>query len=142
MGLKVSNKTIKGHKEEANEINSSLQTLTNVVETNYTEINKKFDEKIKHATDRMNATDTDNMGRFNSLHKDLEKLKFDLTDVIDSKFEYIVKNIELQTNQLKKTYDDLSSSLKETGKDLNDNFKDKVVHIKSMVATYFAKVDV
>ena len=89
----------------------------------------------------MNVTDVDNGTKFASLAKDLEKLKFELQDIIDSKFEYIVKSIETQTKQLKANYDELSGHLRKTGNELNDNFKEKVVNVKSMVATFFAKVD-
>lgn len=39
------------------------------------------------------------------------------------------------------TYDSLSSSLQKTSEELNDSFKDKVLFIKSTVATFFAKVE-
>ena len=42
---------------------------------------------------------------------------------------------------LKTTYDILSGNLTKTNEELNENFKEKIVAIKSMVATFFAKVD-
>ena len=42
----------------------------------------------------MNVTDSENQASFKSVQKDVEKMKFELTDVIDSKFEYISKNVE------------------------------------------------
>ena len=71
----------------------------------------------------------------------MEKLKFELNDVIDAKFEQIQRNLDMETKTLKSTYDTLSSSLQKTNKELLGNFKDKITLIKSMVATYFAKID-
>ena len=68
-------------------------------------------------------------------------MKFELSDVIDSKFEQIIRNLDLETKSLKGTYDELSDSLRKTNKELLGNFKEKVTTIKSMVATYFAKID-
>ena len=48
----------------------------------------------------------------------------------------------METKSLKTTYDDLMDSMRKTNKELLGNFKDKVTTIKSMVATYFAKIDV
>lgn len=75
------------------------------------------------------------------LQKELEKLKYELSDVIDTKFEHITRSVEQQTNGLRSTFDDLTGNLSKMSKELNGSFKDKVVTIKSMCATYFAKID-
>jgi archaellum component FlaC len=76
------------------------------------------------------------------MNKEIEKLKFELSDLIDSKFEYILRNLDNQTKALKTNYDTLSTNLKEVGDKLLDSFKDKVTTIKTTVATFFAKIDV
>jgi hypothetical protein len=73
--------------------------------------------------------------------KDLEKLKYELQDVIDSKFENINRNLETETKTLRETYDKLSSSLKVTNDEINNSFKGKVNTIKTMCATFFAKIE-
>ena len=50
------------------------------------------------------------------LSKELEKLKYELSDVIDSKFEHITRSLEAETRTLRNTYDELSSSLAVTNK--------------------------
>ena len=112
-----------------------------MVSTNHGQTHSKFDDAVKRLSERMNVTDSENQSSFQSVQKDVEKMKFELTDVIDSKFEYISKNVESQTKSLRSTYDTLSSSLFKTNDELNNNFKEKVVAIKSMVATFFAKVE-
>jgi hypothetical protein len=94
MHIKATNKTIKTHKEEANEIETNLNTLTTVVENNFNNTNTKYDNIVAKINERLNVNDTDNNARFGALAKDLEKMKFELSDVIDSKFEYIIKSVE------------------------------------------------
>ena len=52
------------------------------------------------------------------MNKEIEKLKFELSDLIDSKFEYILRNLDNQTKALKINYDTLSTNLKEVGDQL------------------------
>ena len=68
-------------------------------------------------------------------------MKYELSDVIDSKFEHITRNVDQQTANLKSTFDDLTSSLSKINKELTTSFKDKVTTIKSMCATFFAKME-
>ena len=46
------------------------------------------------------------------MSKELEKLKYELSDVIDSKFEHITRSMELETKKLRTTYDELSTNLR------------------------------
>jgi archaellum component FlaC len=48
------------------------------------------------------------------LSGEIEKLKYELSDTIDARFEHITKNIEGQTKALATTYEELSESLKNT----------------------------
>jgi hypothetical protein len=75
------------------------------------------------------------------MNKEIEKLKFEMTDLIDSKFEYILRNLDTQTKALKTNYDTLSTNLKDVGDTLLGSFRDKVTTIKTTVATIFAKID-
>lgn len=75
------------------------------------------------------------------MNKDLERLKFELTDIIESKFEFITRNLDNQTKQLKLNYDTLTAALQKTGDELIDNFKEKVFQVKTMTATFFAKIE-
>ena len=43
----------------------------------------------------------------------MEKLKYELSDVIDSKFEHITRNLDMETKQLRATYEELSNNLRE-----------------------------
>jgi vancomycin resistance protein YoaR len=141
MKLTKTNKVIGDHKLISDEINFNLNGLTQTVMDNFTTVNKKFDDKVYKLQERINVTEADNQANLVQLQATLEKLKADLTDMIESKFDYISKNVESQTKQLKETYETLSTSLQKTSEELNDSFKDKVVFIKSTVATFFAKVE-
>ena len=71
----------------------------------------------------------------------MEKLKFELSDVIDSKFEFITKNLDNETRQLRATYEELSNCLRDQNKDLLSTFKEKITTIRTMSATFFAKTE-
>ena len=75
------------------------------------------------------------------LSKELEKLKYEISDVIDTKFEHITKSIDDQTSGLKTTFDGLTGKMTQMSKELAHSFKEKVHTIKTMCSTYFAKID-
>ena len=75
------------------------------------------------------------------LSNELEKLKYDLSDTIDTRFEFISRSIETQTKALQESYEKLTNELKGTSKEITINYKEQMINIKSMVATYFAKID-
>jgi len=43
----------------------------------------------------------------------MEKLKFEMSDLIDSKFEHITRKLDMETRDLRCTYEELSNSLRE-----------------------------
>ena len=71
----------------------------------------------------------------------LEKVKYELSDIIDQKFENITRNLDTQTSTLKETYDKLCGDIGKMSTELNKSFKDKAHTLKSMCATFFAKID-
>ena len=71
----------------------------------------------------------------------MEKLRFELTDVIEGKFEHISRNLESDTRQLRATYEELSNDLQATNRGLLASFKEKVTTIRTMAATFFAKTE-
>ena len=75
------------------------------------------------------------------LSKELEKLKYELSDVIDNKFVHITRSLDQETKTLRNTYDELGSSLSSMSKELNSSFNDKVFTIKAMCSTFFAKTE-
>lgn len=75
------------------------------------------------------------------LSKELEKLKYELGDVIDNKFEFITKNLELETKKLRETYEELSADLSNVNQSLIVNFKENSIKLKAMCASYFAKCE-
>ena len=59
----------------------------------------------------------------------VEKLKYELSDIIDQKFEHINRNLEKETKTLRSTYDELSSSLDKTNTDIMVNYKEKMIQL-------------
>lgn len=103
---------------------------------------KKLAEKYTKLLDKQNYAEKEINQSIALLSKELEKLKYELSDVIDNKFEHIQRQLEQETKVLKETYDELSTSLSATSKELNGSFKDKVHHLQAMCATFFAKIEV
>ena len=104
-------------------------------------MDKKLNEKTARLLDKQNYAEKEINQSIQLLSKELEKLKYELSDVIDSKFEHITRNVDQETRALRSTYDELSTSLGKTNEELNASFKGKVHTIKSMCATFFAKVE-
>jgi septation ring formation regulator EzrA len=75
------------------------------------------------------------------LSKEIEKLKFELSDVIDQKFDFIQKGIDTQSKNLTTSFDEISRNLGALEKDLLGNYRENFTKIKGMVATFFAKID-
>jgi hypothetical protein len=59
------------------------------------------------------------------LGRELEKLKFDVGDMIDNKFENIMLKMDQETKNLKETFERISENLDKSGKDLSTSFEDK-----------------
>lgn len=124
------------------ELHSKTENLQDQINNNMTEINKRLEEKFKRLLDKQNYSEKETSQSLSLLSKEIEKLKYELSDVIDSKFEHIQRNLDTETKQLRTTYEDLSGELSKTHKGLLTTFKEKIVTIKSMVATFFAKTEV
>ena len=62
--------------------------------------------------------------------------------MIDGRFEHITRSLEQETRTLKSTYDELSTSLSATNRELNSSFNEKAHHLKAMCGTFFAKAEV
>lgn len=90
---------------------------------------KKLAERFTKLLDKQNYAEKEINQSIALLSKELEKLKYELSDVIDNKFEHIQRQLEQETKVLKQTYDELSTSLSATSKELNGSFKEKVHHL-------------
>lgn len=92
-------------------------------------------------SERIETTEAETTQALMALGKDIDKQRADVTELVDTKFEFINKNLYSQLGTVISTYEDLGGKLKQTHNELVVNFKEKVVNIKSMVATFFAKID-
>ena len=62
-----------------------------------TEINKRLEERFKRLLDKQNYAEKETNQSLSLLSKEIEKLKYELSDVIDSKFEHIQRNLDTET---------------------------------------------
>ena len=68
-------------------------------------------------------------------------MKYDVSDTIDKKFEHIERSLERETGTLRKSYNELTADLNGTSSQLTSSFEDKVHTLRTLCATYFAKID-
>ena len=68
-------------------------------------------------------------------------MKGELNLMVENKLEFLTRNIDNQTKRLKGNYEALTEALEVTNKELINNFKDKVVTIKAMVAAFFQRTE-
>ena len=64
-------------------------------------MDKKLNEKFTKLLDKIMYTDKELTQNITLLAKDQERLKYDLNEMIDSKFESIQRNLENQTRGLR-----------------------------------------
>lgn len=62
-------------------------------------------------------------------------------ELLETKFDFINKQVDASLKKINNTFEDLSTKLNYTNDSLNESFRDKITTIKSMVATFFAKID-
>lgn len=60
-----------------------------------------------------------------TLGRELEKLKYDVADVVDNRFESIMLKMDQETKNLKSTFEKLSNALEIASKNLNQSFEGK-----------------
>ena len=60
-------------------------------------IDKKLEERFKRLLDKQNYAEKETNQSLSLLSKEIEKLKYELSDVIDSKFEHIQRNLDTET---------------------------------------------
>ena len=81
------------------------------VASNNEALNNKIDDNVLNIEERFTNNEQETTGALTSLARDLEKQKQEIMDAVESKFEYINKNIEGTLKTVTSTYDDLSSNL-------------------------------
>ena len=127
--------------DQLNSLKESTSLFHESTEKNFESVNTRLTERCQKLSDRLVILDQETNNSFAAMNKDLERMKFELTDIIESKFEFITRNLDAQTKRLKESYDTLTAKLEKTGEELNQSFLDKVFEIKTMSATFFAKIE-
>ena len=93
-----------------------------------------LDEKITKKTRELSIDITNNLRDANSgfdvMNKDMYKMKHELSEMIENKFDASMRNLEIQTKSLKEDYENNSENLKKATNGLIDSFNEKVVLIK------------
>ena len=108
---------------------------------NYNSLEEKIIDKTKKLSIEIINNQKDANSGFDVMSKDMFKMKHELSEMIENKFDASMRNLELQTKALKEDYENNSRTLKEATDGLLESFNEKVVKIKETAATFFAKTE-
>ena len=75
------------------------------------------------------------------LGKEIERVKVDVKEIMDQRFDQISRQLTNDTHNLKESYEKLCDDLTQRGKNLFGDFKDKMLSIKNTITTFFAKIE-
>jgi len=67
-------------------------------------------------------------------------MQFQIQDSVEQSFQSIKRTMAQETSKLKSTFERMVGQLDEATKTLNSNFEDKKEQLKTMCATFFAKI--
>lgn len=76
------------------------------------------------------------------LSREIERLKFDLTDLIEQKQEQMQKNFTIELGGIKKRYEDAVNLVTDASANLGGLFKNKMVKIKTKTLKFFADMEI
>ena len=74
-------------------------------------------------------------------NKDIDRLKFELVEVLDAKSENMQRQFELELQKVKQRYEHAIAAVDEAGHTIDNLFKKKVRAIKEKSAIFFAKLE-
>ena len=77
------------NKQEQQELNSKINENRDSADNRFDEVEKKLREKFHKLIDKQAHFEKDTIANFSNFSKELERMKFELSDVIDGKFETI-----------------------------------------------------
>ena len=86
--------TLEQNKEDREELHRQCDHQADKLESYNAAMGKRLEEKCQKITDRQSYSEKEINQSIQLLSKELEKLKYELSDVIDSKFEHITRNLE------------------------------------------------
>ena len=133
--------TLADNRDDRVDLHKKSDDLAAKMEKQFQSSDKKLTERLSKILERLNFTEREINQSLQILSKEIERIKYDLNDHMDTKFEHIMHNLDKETKTLRETYEELSTNLRLTSQTISQSFKDKMLTIKSMVATYFAKID-
>ena len=133
--------TLGENKEERQDLRNQADFLDEKLDKQIAVVNKTMSANYTKLLDKQNYAEREANQSMNVLSKEIEKLKYELGDTMDGKFEAMTKTLDAESRRLKSTYEELSTDLTSKSRKLVADFKERMHSIKAMVATHFAKID-
>ena len=100
-----------------------------------------MDDKIHMMTDHVDVVEKHLTLQIEKANKEIDRLKFDMIDVIDQRHEQMMKVFEQELASIKSKYDDTIQKITNATEGLRDMFKGKVQKIKEKSAIFFARME-
>lgn len=129
------------HKKLTYEQQEKLAVLDGKVDGSLAQLSEKFEARFKKFAERQTANENETSTALSTLNATLDNLRAEMGSMVESRLDFLSKNIEKQTTRLKQTYEELNVAVAKKLSELDANFQDKVLTIKSMVAAFFEKTD-
>lgn len=102
---------------------------------------RQLDLRVNQMKDRIQFGQKEVNQTVGVLQKELERVKNDVKDQMDQRFEVMARQLSTDTTSMKGTYEKLCGDLDTRGKNLFGDFKEKMLHIKNTITTFFAKME-
>lgn len=116
------------------------ETDRNIEEKN-SRVHSVLEEKFGVVTNQAAASDRHFNMQVEKLNREIERLKFDLTDLIDQRQETMDRMFQTELLTIKQRYNESIGNVDTATGKLETLFQDKMIKIKTKIAKFFAKTD-
>lgn len=76
------------------------------------------------------------------LGRELERIKFDVNDVMDQKSDAMQRNFDVEIATIKDRYNSAVKLVTEASNNLGELFKQKMVKVKTRITKFFAETEI
>jgi len=133
--------TFRNNEIERDDLSSRIGKLDEKVRVTKQNVEIMVSERMERMKEQLDTTTKVLTLQVEKSAKDLERLKFDLNEMVEQKTDLMMRQFELELNNVKRKYDDACDGVKEAGNSINGVFKKKVRSIKEKTAIFFAQLE-
>lgn len=83
----------------------------------------------------------DNLTKLGQLQKDMEATRIDIFEKMSQSMEAMSTNLTKETDDLRTSYESMTDDLKARSNKIATDFREKMLHIKTTISSFFSKVE-